>query len=347
MINKLTFSQFLEKYLDKKIIPKNKKILITGSSGFIGSYLVEALANILKKNNNIIYGIDIIRNEKKFKNYKFFKRDLYKLKKGKVPNIKYDYIIHLAGIPSPTYYNKYPLQTMYLNMDLCRIFLEISKKIKSKFIYFSSSEIYGNPFNRFIPTEETYSGNVSTISNRSCYDESKRMGETLTYVYKKKYNIKSCIIRPFNFYGDNMKYNDGRIVPKFFYLNLNKKKITIYDTGKQTRSYCHIYDAIIMILNIIFKSRNFVYNVGNPNTEINALNLAKKIIKITGINSPYPKKVKYPKNYPDDEPKRRCPSIKNFTKEFKFKPKINLETGLKFFFQYAKKNYLNNSKNFQ
>ena len=129
MINKLTFSQFLEKYLDKKIIPKNKKILITGSSGFIGSYLVEALANILKKNNNIIYGIDIIRNEKKFKNYKFFKRDLYKLKKGKVPNIKYDYIIHLAGIPSPTYYNKYPLQTMYLNMDLCRIFLEISKKI--------------------------------------------------------------------------------------------------------------------------------------------------------------------------------------------------------------------------
>jgi len=338
-MNKDNFYKFLKQNIKKSIIPNKKKILITGSNGFIGKYLVYALIDVFKEHNNFIYGIDINKNLKKSKNYKYFQKDLTKLKKKQIPNIKFDYIIHLAGIPSPVYYKRYPLKTIYLNSELSRELLEISKKNKSKFIYFSSSEIYGNPPKHKIPTDENFNGNVSSIGDRSCYDESKRMGETFTYIYKNKFNLDAKIIRPFNFYGDLMKKNDERIIPKFFYQSLNKKKITIYSDGKQTRSYCHIFDATVMILLSIFKGKKFVYNIGNPEEEINAEKIANKIKKITNQKLNFGKKIPYPKDYPSDEPKRRCPSIKNFSNEFNFKPKIKLDFGLRMFFNYAKKNF--------
>ncbi len=333
------FEKFILKNIKKNIIPKNKKILITGANGFIGRYLVYVLANIFKNHKNLIYGIDINKNLNFSKNYIYLKKDLTFLKKKHLPKIKFDYVIHLAGIPSPVYYKKFPLKTIYLNAELSRELMEISKKNRSNFTYFSSSEIYGNPGKENIPTKENYNGNVSSIGDRSCYDESKRLGETFTYIYKNNYNLNAKIIRPFNFYGDLMKYNDERIIPKFFYQSLNNKKITIYSDGKQTRSYCHIFDATVMIILCIFKGKKFVYNIGNNKEEINAESIAKKIKKITKQNNPVVKKVKYPNNYPSDEPKRRCPSIAEFCKEFKFRPKVSLNEGLKMFFEYAKKNY--------
>ncbi len=338
-MNKDNFYKFLKQNIKKSIIPNKKKILITGSNGFIGKYLVYALVDVFKEHNNVIYGIDINKNLKKSKNYKYFQKDLTRLNRKLIPNIKYDYIIHLAGIPSPVYYKRYPLKTIYLNSELSRELLELSKKNKSKFIYFSSSEIYGNPPKNKIPTDENFNGNVSSIGDRSCYDESKRMGETFTYIYKNKFNLDAKIIRPFNFYGDLMKKNDERIIPKFFYQSLNKKKITIYSDGKQTRSYCHIFDATVMILLVIFKGKKFVYNIGNPDEEINAEKIANKIKKISNQKLNFGKKIPYPKDYPSDEPKRRCPSIKSFLNEFNFKPKIKLDYGLKMFFNYAKKNF--------
>lgn len=338
MINN-SFENFLKKNLPIRILPKKKKILITGSNGFIGRYIVEAICKTFKKNSNIVYGIDINKNNFSYNNYKYFKKDLFNLKKKDIPNVNFDYIIHLAGIPSPVYYKKYPLRTIYLNAELSRELLEISEKQKSKFVYFSSSEIYGNPGKNFIPTKENFNGNVSSIGDRSCYDESKRMGETFSYIYKNNFNLDVKIIRPFNFYGDYMRYNDERIIPKFFYQSLNGKKITIYSDGKQTRSYCHIFDAIVMILHVIFKGKKFVYNIGNPKEEVNAEFLAKKILKITNKKKIKLKRIDYPSNYPSDEPKRRCPSIKNFMEEFTFKPKINLELGLKIFNEYAKKRF--------
>ena len=337
-MDKIYFTKLLKENIDNRAIPKNKKILITGSNGFIGKYLVYALANVFHKNNNMIYGIDINQNLNKTKNYKYFRKDLTKLKKNQIPKIKYDYVIHLAGIPSPVYYKKFPLKTIYLNAELSRELLEISKKNRSKFIYFSSSEIYGNPSKENIPTKEIYNGNVSSIGDRSCYDESKRMGETYTYIYKNNFNLDAKIIRPFNFYGDLMKRNDERIIPKFFYQSLNKKKITIYSNGQQTRTYCHIIDATIMIILAIFKGKKFVYNIGNPKEEINAEKIANKIKKITNQKLNLVK-IPYPNNYPSDEPRRRCPSIKNFSSEFKFKPMVNLDKGLRMFYNYAKKNF--------
>lgn len=320
-------------------IPRNKKILITGSSGFIGNYLLEALSFSNVKNKNIIHGIDIIKPKIKFANFTFFKRDLQKITYKSLPKYKYDYIIHLAGIPSPTYYKQNPLGTIYLNSNLAEILLQKSKKDKSKFIYFSSSEIYGNPTHDQIPTNESYNGYVSSISDRSCYDESKRMGETLTHVYKNKYKVDCKIIRPFNFYGNGMRYNDKRIIPQFFYQALNTKKITVFDNGKQTRTYCHIYDATIMILKIIFSGNQFVYNVGNSNEEISAEKIAKKIVKKFSDKKVRIISVPYPKNYPSDEPRRRCPDMRKFTKEFQYKPKIKLDYGLEVFKKYALQKY--------
>ena len=121
---------FLIKNLSNKILPKRKKILITGSNGFIGRYIVEAICKVFKKNSNIVYGIDINNNNFSYNNYKYFKKDLFNLKKQDIPNVNFDYIIHLAGIPSPVYYKKYPLRTIYLNAELSRELLEISEKQK-------------------------------------------------------------------------------------------------------------------------------------------------------------------------------------------------------------------------
>lgn len=336
-MNKI-FLNLLSRNKIKKFKSK-KKILITGSSGFIGDHLVQVLTNKDLNYNFKIYGIDIVKPKKKYLNFKFIKKSLLKVDPKDIPNIKFDYIIHLAGIPSPTYYKKNPLGTIFLNSNLAEILLRKAQKDNSKFIYFSSSEIYGNPDKKNIPTNENYKGYVSSISDRSCYDESKRMGETLTYIYKNYLNVDCKIIRPFNFYGNGMRYNDKRIIPQFFFQAINKKNITVFSSGKQTRTYCHIYDATIMLLKIIFEGKDFVYNVGNSLEEISALKLAKKIKNIFSNNRIKIKTIPYPKDYPSDEPERRCPNMKKFFKEFNYRPRISLDKGLKLFQDFAKKSY--------
>lgn len=324
----LDYKKFLDKHLSKSIIPKNKKILIVGSSGFIGHNLVLGLLNQNSNKNNKIYGTDIIKARIKDKNYFFKKIDLYNNKKNFFTNIKFDYIINLAGIPSPVDYKKKPLETIFLNYDLSKKLLMRSLKDKSQFIYFSSSEIYGDPDYKNIPTKENYNGNVSPVSDRSVYDESKRMGETITNLYKNKFKVKCKIIRPFNFYGQFMNKNDQRSISKFFNSAKKNLDITVYGNGKQTRTYCNIKDAIIIILHIIFKGKNFIYNVASDANEISAYNLAKMIKSLSKSKSKI-NLIGYPSNYPSDEPIRRNGSMSLFNKEFNYKTKISLKDGLK------------------
>ena len=240
---------------------KIKNILITGCSGFIGNYLINTLLSKKLKNNFKIYGIDIIKpylfQNRNKKNFVFLKKDLFKIKKFNL-NKKIDLIIHLAGIPSPSFYKEKPIETFFLNSELSKIFLEFAKIKKSKFVYFSSSEIYGNPDSKNIPTKESYEGRVSSVGDRACYDESKRAGETYTSIFKNLFNMNCNIIRPFNFYGNGMKQNDKRVIPQFFNTAFVDNKIYPFSNGKQTRSYCHIIDAIPQIINVCLFGKNFL-----------------------------------------------------------------------------------------
>ena len=311
-----------------------KSILITGSNGFIGSHL---LSKFLNKNDfgliENITGIDNFicsKKEKKYKTnakYTFIESNLIQFDFNKLD--KFDTVIHLASLASPVYYKKYPLETIDIGTTVTRRLLEKCKEWNAKFIFFSSSEIYGNPSSENIPTKEDFKGYVSSQGPRSCYDESKRLGETLCYVYNKKYNLNTLIIRPFNIYGPGMSIEtDYRMIPNLMKSALRKQTINIYGNGNQTRTFCYYTDAIDGIIKVI---KNGVYgetyNIGNDKPEISMIDLVKLFRKTINIDLSY-KLTPYPEYYPDDEPVRRLASIDKARGHLNFHPKVNLETGL-------------------
>ena len=278
---------------------EGKKFLISGANGFLGKYFIKSLIKInqlLKKKIKIL-AIDI-----KFDNCEIYRdKNVNKMKLdiNDFKNIKFksDYVLHAAGIPSPKHYYNKPIEAIFTSITGTKKLLEYSRLNKSKFIFFSSSEIYGNPDKKNIPTKETYNGNVSCIEDRSCYDEGKRVGETLCYFYKIKYNVRVAVFRPFNVFGPGMPKNDYRVFPRFFNSIKRNQPITIFKNGKQTRTFCYVSDAITAMLLVIIKGNNFVYNIGNNKPEINMSKLYRSIQKCI------PKKIKsinmgYPKNYP-------------------------------------------------
>ena len=318
-----------------------KKILITGGNGFLGKYFVEVFKEYnkyLKKPIKVFIYDTTSKNKslKNLPNIKFIKKDVSK--KLKV-NTKIDIIIHAAGIASPFYYRKKPLETLDVAIDGTRNLLEFAKKQKAKFIFFSSSEIYGDPDKFNVPTKESYRGNVSSMGPRACYDESKRLGETLCYIFSNYYKLHTNIIRPFNIYGPGMGQKDYRIFPNFISNIINNKKLNIYGSGEQTRTYCYISDAIEGFIRVVrFGKAGSVYNIGNNRPEVSVKDIYKILKKIHNkdVNARF---ISHPKSYPNDEPQRRCPDINKAKKDLKYKTKVNLEKGLKNFLDWAKLNY--------
>ena len=319
---------------------EGKKFLISGANGFLGKYFIKSLTQM---NMNLKKKIRILAIDIKFdkceifkdKNVKIFKSDINKIKKI---NLRYDYVLHAAGIPSPKHYFKKPIEAIFTSITGTKILLDYAKKNKSKFIFFSSSEIYGNPDPKNIPTKETYNGNVSSIEDRSCYDEGKRVGETLCYFYKIKQNVNTIIFRPFNVFGPGMPKNDYRVFPRFFNFIKQNKPITIFKNGKQTRTFCYVTDAITAMLLVIIKGKKFVYNIGCNTPEINMQKLHKVIEKSLSRKVAY-KNINYPKDYPQIEPLRRCPDISKIRKELNFKNKVSLYESVKRFFIWSSKYY--------
>lgn len=317
-----------------------KKILITGGNGFLGNYFVETFKcyNKFLKDPVKLYILDksINKNQSKDSNFIFVKKDVSKKFSF---NKKVDIIIHAAGIASPFYYRKKPIETLEVAIDGTRNCLDIAKKNNAKFVFFSSSEIYGDPDNLDVPTKETYRGNVNSLGPRACYDESKRLGETLCYIYNTYYNLHTNIIRPFNVYGPGMSQKDYRIFPNFISNIINDKNINVYGSGNQTRTYCYITDAIEGFLRVVYFGKpGQAYNIGNNKPEVSVKDVFKIFQKIH-LNKIQANFIKHPESYPNDEPQRRCPDLKKAKKDLHYNPKVKLEDGLKKFLHWAKTNY--------
>lgn len=315
---------------------RKKTLLISGGAGFIGNYIIRTIQYFNQKYKNFNCRLISIDNYLTSSKQLYNKKDKYlycinhDVSKPLHIRKKIDYIIHAAGIASPVYYQKYPLQAIEVNTQGTKNLLDIGQKNKVKsFLYFSSSEIYGDPDSKHIPTPETYRGNVSCTGPRSCYDESKRLGESLVVNYYDVYKLPVKTVRPFNIYGPGMKFKDYRVIPSFLYNAISGKPLTVHDTGKQTRTYCYISDAISAIFSVLLNGRpRESYNIGNDKPEITTYALAKLISKLVGKKTRI-KLIPYPNNYPQDVPQRRCPNLTKIKTELGYQPRINLPTGLK------------------
>ncbi len=337
---------------------EGKRVLITGGCGFLGRYFVEVLARagaeICVVDNNRTSSSDGLKWASKSnpggwmdrKSISYHDQDVsdaddFTFEGG---GLKFDFCLHLAGIASPFHYQKYPLETLDVAVNGVRNVLDVARHSGARVLFFSSSEIYGDP--TIVPTPESYNGNLSTLSARACYDESKRLGETICKVYHEEYKIPVSIVRPFNVYGPGMRQDDYRVLPQIASSIVNKKPFQIYGSGKQTRTFCYVTDAIGGFLTVLTKGRaGEAYNVGNPYPEIGVAELVKRVKRECEIDflseqigtTLYPEK-SYPPEYPGDEPQRRCPDIRKL-EALGFEPQVTLGNGLKRFFGWALKEY--------
>lgn len=314
-----------------------KTILITGGSGFLGKYFLYTLWNLnknfLKKKCRVISIDNFITGTQqdgsflgKDKHFRFIKHDIREVLSHEDA---VDYIIHAAGIASPIFYTKYPLETLEVATFGTKNMLELAriKKVKS-FLFFSSSEIYGDPDPNFVPTPETYPGNVSCIGPRSCYDESKRLGETLCMIYNKIHQTPVKIVRPFNIYGPGMTVRDNRVIPRFLTSALKKEPLPVHEGGNRTRTFCYIADAMIAFFKVLLSQKNGeVYNVGNDDNELNMMTLAQTVSELFKGRVEI-KSIEYPQSYPQGDPRRRAPDLTKIRTMLGYKPKVNLKTGL-------------------
>lgn len=301
------------------------KILIAGGAGFIGSSLTQL--HLKRKDtvfiiDNLITGsIKNIKPFLKLNTVHFIQEDVVDYDFTKLPS--FDIVYHLASPASPIQYKKYPIETLLSNSRGTYNLLEFVKKSQScVFVLASTSEVYGDPLVH--PQPENYWGNVNPNGIRSCYDESKRFAESITTTYFRKYKLDTRIARIFNTYGPNMESNDGRVISNFIMQALTNKPITIYGTGRQTRSFCYVSDMVkgLYLLATTPKISGQVFNLGNPveKTILEISTMIKEMIKTKS------KIVFLPID--SDDPKKRKPDITKAKQILKWKPEISLEKGL-------------------
>ena len=304
-------------------------ILVTGGAGFIGSNLCERLLlegnRVICLDNLYTGSIENIKHLLENENFTFINHDIILPLEIEEP---IDQIYNLACPASPPKYQMDPIYTLKINFTGVMNLLELAKVKKATILQSSTSEIYGEP--KVTPQVETYRGNVNTIGIRSCYDEGKRVAETLMMDYHNQYKVDIRIARIFNTYGPKMDKNDGRVVSNFINQALTNKNITLYGKGDQTRSFCYIEDQIDGLIKLMNTEYFYPVNIGNPH-EITVKELAGNILKLTGSKST----IVYC-SLPSDDPTNRKPNIKKAKTILAWEPKYELESGLKKTIEYFK-----------
>ena len=299
---------------------KNKQInLITGGAGFLGSHL----AKILIENNEEVICLDNFFTGTKKNIQELIKNPNFELIRHDVTEpikIEVNKIWHLACPASPIHYQFNPIKTAKTSFIGTYNMLGLAKRVGAKILLASTSEIYGDPIEH--PQTESYTGSVNTTGIRSCYDEGKRIAETLCADYHRIHGVDVRIMRIFNTYGPNMRFDDGRVISNFIVQALRKEKITIYGDGSQTRSFCYVDDLINGMILLMNSNYQKPINIGNPN-EFTIKELAILIKDLIDPNSEF-----YFKKLPLDDPRQRRPSIKLAKEILKWEPKIELKEGL-------------------
>ena len=296
-------------------------IVITGGSGFVGSYLCEKLINdgheIIVIDNLLTGSTENIKNLMDNENFSFVEHDVQD--HIEIEN-KVDYVLHFASAASPKAYTEHPVNTLKAGSVGTINTLGLAKKHNAEYLLASTSEVYGDPL--ISPQNEEYWGNVNPNGERSMYDEAKRFAEAAVATYSRSYDLKTKIVRIFNTYGPRMQLNDGRVVTNFIVQALRNENITIYGDGTQTRSFSYVEDTVAGIISLMNSTEYDVFNIGNPN-EMTVGKLAEKIIELTDSTS----EIKY-LELPNDDPKQRKPDITKAKTKLNWEPKVKLEEGL-------------------
>lgn len=306
-----------------------KKVLITGAAGFIGSHLCDRFIKegfkVIGMDNLLTGSLKNIEHLFPNKDFEFYFHDVTKF--VHIPG-KLDYILHFASPASPIDYLKMPIQTLKVGSLGTHNLLGLAKEKKARFLIASTSEIYGDP--HVHPQNEEYWGNVNPIGPRGVYDEAKRFMEAITMAYHTFHGVDTRIVRIFNTYGPRMRLDDGRALPAFVGQALRGEDITVFGDGTQTRSFCFISDQVEGIFRLLMSNYNLPVNIGNPN-EITINQFAEEIIKLTGTKT---KIIYFP--LPTDDPKQRQPDITKAKEILGWEPKVERAEGLKITLDYFK-----------
>jgi len=334
---------------------KNSTVLITGCGGFLGYYFVHyfaayaeelnikkiiCLENFITGNRSWLNQLSEIHDKIDLIEFNIIQDDLLS-----IPNIEdVNFVIHLASIASPVYYRIYPLETLDSNIIGLRRLLDLysGKESLKGFIFFSSSEIYGDPFPEFIPTDEEYRGNVKTMGPRACYDEAKRFGETLCYVINEVRKIPITIARPFNNYGPGMNIEDKRLPADMAKAIIEGRDLQIFSDGSPTRTFCYVSDSINGYLKVLLYDKLEAFNIGIEKPEISVREFSDLFLKHGREIFNYKGKITFKKSadnaYLTDNPNRRCPKIDKARKLLNYDPKVYVDEGIGRFLTFLKYN---------
>jgi UDP-glucuronate decarboxylase len=327
---------------------KESSILVTGYAGSLGYSLLHFFLQFGEELKiNKVYGIDNYMFGKPNWISRFLDHPLFDLRENDVITCDFefaadaDFIFHMASLASPVYYRQHPIETIDADVTGLRRLLDYYKNKQIKgFLFYSTSEAYGDPDPAQVPTKESYWGNVNTCGPRACYDESKRFGETLCYNFSRQYDMPITIVRPFNNYGPGMRINDQRVVADFAKAVLDGEDIVIYSDGKPTRTFDYIADATIGYIKCALHGKFDIFNIGSDSPELTILQLAEIYKKIGKEIFSYEGNVVFKKHsdqdYLTDNPNRRCPDISKAKTILKYLPQIHVEEGIKRYLEYLK-----------